>query len=168
MNKYQPTALTGMTAETIAQPGTYLQLFFVPVEDVASIGDYDADGNIPSVTLHAGKAWLQIATPPIDRQLQTEMRSGDGGAYAFTTVTGRLPFENAANKAQLEAMPHHRYILRVLTPNDIWRLVGTIEAPCRFATVHATGPGTNSPTGSTFTFSCTSEEAPAIFTEGEG
>jgi len=107
-------------------------------------------------------AWFRVNSSNYKKGYREESRTGDGGDYLEITVTVNLPFESAENHQSLDRLKYHRYILAVITPLGLVKILGTKENPVTLRQAGYSGENPKEESGTQLTFFWVSEDKPLL------
>lgn len=149
------------------KPPGISRLYFIPVEAVKEdprlFSGPGVIGTLPLMTAKLSVARIENFA----RDYKEEQKTGDGGPYFETTVSGFLPAESQVNHQSLDAMKYHRYIVLVqANDQSMIKWLGSKDSPCTFSQSFGSGKRHTGSTGSLITFSCTSQDRPFLLNPG--
>lgn len=158
-----PGVLKRITKPT---PPNFSKLFYAPVENILTTDmtarqtdpfSPDIVGTVAS--LITCKGWYLTALPNFKKSYKEEQKDGDSGPYMEVSVEAFLPSDSMKNHMQLDRLKYHRFILLVVAPGDIIKIIGSLENPVSFSHVF-TAEGS---AGSVITFKWSTEDKPLIY-----
>lgn len=156
--------LGDLIKSSTAVSGGLASIYFVPIEDVASLAAPTPDtGKIAKVELKAGKQFY-AAVPIINRRSFDEQpQQGDGGTYFTMTVEGFFPFDDEAMHVPFNSMKHSQFLVFVELHSGNVKVIGNLERGADFQHGFNTEDGYTNIPGTTIRFTWESPHNAPLF-----
>ena len=113
------------------------KFFFIPVDDIDSIGDIINGKAI--ITLKAEKVWFAFYVSKGSLQFSEALKLDGKGEYFDAKLTGFTPQDSHELQAELLLMRSHRFACVYLDNNGKHKLVGSPDEPLHFSFKLKTG-----------------------------
>ena len=122
--------------------GGAIRFWFTPADDVATIAEA-VNQLISTLTFDGGKDWYEgYSLPgsliPVEQPTETE-----SGTKYQCSLKGSYPKESASVTAMFEELKNLKHIVAYLEGNNQYKLMGSLDAPCRFRYSITNVEGTN-------------------------
>ena len=109
--------------------GGISKFYFIPVDDADSISE--PDGMVVSVTLKDGKVWFEGESSE-DIAYTEEYSDTDSGDVYSCKLSGFYPGDSDTLLDFFNDLRKITFLVMFKDLNEEWKLLGTLDIPCRF------------------------------------